>query len=192
MTNYLLFGGLGLVWLIGAALTYSKAEGEGRNGSGWGLFALIAGPVAWIAYAMTGDHEPMGVHEPINSQESMSSHALHTAYTRNVTQTVPDIASRAEKDFSDPYVDRLIAKGDLKTAKEAIAAMIATAKETHDLTMLADYEAYGLKIRHMELDAVRKDAPTPIAGPPMEFTDGPSIHGGHAAHVSADPNQALI
>lgn len=171
MSAYLVYGGVGLIWLIGAALTYSRAENDGRNGSLWGLFSLLGGPIAWIAYAATADREPLGGGPIIDTMETASAHALHMGYAREAQKADPDIAKKAPADYKDTYVERMIAKGDLRGAKEAIHGMIQTAKETHDVAMLAAYEKYGQQIRHIELEAVDRKAPQPEAGPPVAFVD---------------------
>jgi hypothetical protein len=171
MTAYLVYGIVGLIWLIGAALTYSRAENDGRNGSLWGLFSLLGGPIAWIAYAATADREAFGGGPIMDTAETASAHALHMGYTREAQKADPDIAQKASSDYKDTYVERMIAKGDLRGAKEAIHGMIQTAKETHDLAMLATYEKYGQQIRHKELESVDRHAPQPEAGPPMAFVD---------------------
>lgn len=174
MNQYVIAGAAGLIWLIGAALTYSKAENEGRNGSLWGVFALIAGPIAWIAYALTRDQEPFAGSIGL-SDDPEPSQALHVGYARESTRPDTDFGRRADPDYSDPYLERLIAKGDLRGAKEALHGLVQTAKETHDTALLASYEAYGQRIRREELKTVSRDAPAPIAGPPADFVDNTGV-----------------
>lgn len=191
MSAYIVYGVVGLIWLVGAALTYSRAENDGRNGSLWGLFSLLGGPIAWIAYAMTADREAFGGGPIIDSMETANAHALHMGYTREAQKADPDIARSAPADYKDTYVERMIAKGDLRGAKEAIHGMIQTAKETHDVAMLAAYEKYGQQIRHKELEAVDRKAPVPEAGPPTAFVDNTDmLHHNAKADVFGNSDEA--
>ncbi|MEO7994891.1 MAG: hypothetical protein ABI743_10885, partial [bacterium] len=87
---------------------------------------------------------------------------------------------------------RLITKGDYKRAKEAIHGMIETAKEAHDVSMIASYEVYAHRVRHMELENVKRDAPAPVAGPPMDFVDNTSMIGHASHHLEGEGQTALI
>ncbi|MCG3153280.1 MAG: hypothetical protein GEEBNDBF_02592 [bacterium] len=194
MNSYIAYGLVGLIWLIGAALTYSRAEGEGRNGSLWGLFALVAGPIAWIACAVTADREPQYSGPVIDTAETVGASALHMGFTREATRPETDLASKASADLRDPYIERLIDRGKLKEAKEALYGLLQTAKDAHDLPMIATYEGYAQRIRHQELASVERNAPMPVAGPPSDFVDNTDMlhHAAKADVVGNEEHQTLL
>ena len=132
------------VWMFFLYYTYTKAEDQGRGGCLWVIIVLVFGPLGFAVFLFIS----LGDDWAGRSRDRREYRPKPGVYGGYPKQTVPPLAKvKADQNFRDDHLDKLIDDGNVKQARDYLKGMIELAKEMNDTQGLANYEQYKAKLK---------------------------------------------